>query len=67
MWLHSPLTHAHTIVVHLTLSLGGQVGAPADDLTVLASSAEQSAALQAAQGEHAAFVRPGLPHDLEGL
>lgn len=45
MWLSSLLTHAHTIVVHLTLSLGGQVSTPADDLSVFAPPAEQSATL----------------------
>lgn len=59
--------HTHTAVFHLTLSLGCQVGAPADDLTVLPSSAEQSATPQGAQGEHAAFMGSGLSHDLEGL
>lgn len=60
-------THTHAVVVHLTLSLRCQVGAPADDLAVFAPPTEQSAALQGAQGEHAAFVGSGLSHDLKGF
>lgn len=56
-----------TLLVHLTLVLGSQVGAPADDLPIFASSAEQGASLQRAQGVHAALVRFVLSHDLEGL
>lgn len=63
----TPAASSHTAVVHLTLSLRCQVGAPADDLAVFASPAEQSAALQGAQGEHAALVGSGLTHYLEGL
>lgn len=54
-------------MVHLTLRLRSQVSAPANDPAVLPPSTEQSAALQGAQCKHAAVMRSGLSHDLEGL
>lgn len=52
---------------HLALLLGCQVGAPADHPAVFAATAQHSAPLQRAQGEHAALVGSSLPHDLVGL
>lgn len=67
--IHTTNRHTNTLwaAVHLTLSLRSQVCAPADDLSVLASPAEQSAALQGAESKHAAFVSSSLTHDLKRL
>lgn len=58
-------TRTHTHIFHLTLSLGRQVCAPADDLAVFAPAAEESASLQHTQRKHTAVVGPRLTHDLE--
>lgn len=64
----SPSVASHTQrAFHLTLSLRCQVSTPSDDFTIFPSSTEQSTTLQGAQGEHAAFMGSGLPHDLKGL